>query len=79
MLTHPLQLTKHFLPGMIHLNHGHIVNVASVAGYFGSNKMADYCASKYAVVGFTESLKEELRARNYGGFLVFNSFFIFRN
>lgn len=60
-------LTKHFLPGMKHLNRGHIINIASVAGLCGANKMTDYSASKHAVVGFTECLKEELRAGNFAG------------
>jgi NAD(P)-dependent dehydrogenase (short-subunit alcohol dehydrogenase family) len=40
---------------------GHIVNVASQAGKAPFGGMATYCASKYAVVGFTSSLAAELR------------------
>ena len=47
---------------MLEQNHGHIVNIASVAGVVGTNKMTDYCASKFGNVGFTESLEYELRA-----------------
>ena len=39
---------------------GHIVNVASVAASFGVAGMAAYCASKYAMLGFSESLLHEL-------------------
>src|SRR2546426_7971092 len=40
---------------------GHIINVASIAGKVGSANRAVYCASKFGVVGFTESLAEEVR------------------
>lgn len=48
--------TKSFLPDMLAKNHGHIVNVASMAGHVGSSGLCDYCASKFAAVGFDESL-----------------------
>ena len=41
-------------------NHGHIVTIASIAGIIGCNNLVDYCASKFANVGFTESLALEL-------------------
>ena len=40
---------------------GHIINIASIAGKVGSANRAVYCASKFGVVGFTESLAEEVR------------------
>jgi NADP-dependent 3-hydroxy acid dehydrogenase YdfG len=49
------------LPSMIERKRGHIVNIASIAGKVGSANRAVYCASKFGVVGFTESLAEELR------------------
>ena len=39
---------------------GHVVTIASMAGYFGSPGLCDYCASKFAAVGFDESLRNEL-------------------
>ena len=39
---------------------GHIVTIASAAGLFGGRKLVDYCASKFAAVGFMESLTIEL-------------------
>ena len=51
---------KAFLPQMIEKNHGHLVTVASMAGKFGSAGLCDYCASKFAVVGFDESVRNEL-------------------
>ncbi|ROT75342.1 putative short-chain dehydrogenase/reductase family 16C member 6 [Penaeus vannamei] len=47
--------TKAFLPDMISANKGHVVTVASLAGLSGVNKLADYCASKFAAVGFDET------------------------
>ena len=49
------------LPSMIEQKRGHIINVASIAGKVGSANRAVYCASKFGVVGFTESLAEEVR------------------
>lgn len=47
---------------MLKRNHGHIVTIASSAGLIGAPKMADYCASKFAVVGFHESVSLEIAA-----------------
>jgi 3-oxoacyl-[acyl-carrier protein] reductase len=49
------------LPSMIQRKSGHIINIASIAGKVGSANRAAYCASKFGVVGFTESLAEEVR------------------
>lgn len=59
-------MTKAFLPQMIRRNRGHVVNVASSAGLIGIARLADYCASKWAAVGFDESLRMELRQRASG-------------
>lgn len=58
--------TKNFLPKMIEQNFGHIVNVASVAGSFGLPGIASYCASKFAMLGFSEGLKHELKGTDVG-------------
>lgn len=52
---------KAFLPDMIHRNAGHMVTVASAAGLIGVAKLADYSASKFAAVGFDESIRAELQ------------------
>ncbi len=39
---------------------GHIVTVASLAGMNGMSRLVDYCASKFAAVGFDEALRTEL-------------------
>jgi all-trans-retinol dehydrogenase (NAD+) len=52
---------KAFLPGMIERGRGHLVTIASAAGLIGVPKLSDYGASKWAAVGFDESLRMELR------------------
>ena len=58
--------TKNFLPLMLEKKSGHIVNVASVAASFGLPGIASYCASKFAMLGFSEGLKHELRGTGVG-------------
>lgn len=53
--------SRYVLPAMILRRTGHIINIASIAGKVGSATRAVYCASKFGVVGFTESLAEEVR------------------
>lgn len=56
-------MTRAFLPGMLARRRGHIVSMASMAGIRGFAEDAIYCASKFGVVGFMESLDEEVRSR----------------
>ena len=53
--------TKEVLPSMIARRAGHIVNVSSGAGLIGTLNMAAYCASKFALNGWSESLYHELK------------------
>ena len=57
---------KNFLPSMLTKKSGHIVNVASVAASFGLPGIASYCASKFAMLGFSEGLKHELKNTGVG-------------
>jgi len=57
---------KNFLPSMLEKKSGHIVNVASVAASFGLPGIASYCASKFAMLGFSEGLKHELKNSGVG-------------
>ena len=57
---------KNFLPSMLDKKSGHIVNVASVAASFGLPRVASYCASKFAMLGFSEGLKHELKNTGIG-------------
>jgi all-trans-retinol dehydrogenase (NAD+) len=52
---------KAFLPHMIENNRGHVVTIASASGLIGVAKLSDYAASKWAAIGFDESLRGELR------------------
>lgn len=52
---------KLVLPGMLHRGQGHIVNVASMAGVLPVPGLAVYCATKFAVMGLTQTLREEYR------------------
>ena len=52
-------LTKHLLPKIN--KGGLIINISSGAGKRGYGGLAVYCASKFAVIGFTESLAQELK------------------
>jgi len=54
-------ITREFLPDMLERDSGHIVNVASAAGLIGVSALADYSASKFAVIGFNESIRMELK------------------
>ncbi len=58
--------TKTFLPSMLSRKRGHIVNVASVAGSIGIPGMASYCASKFGMLGFSQSLYHELKGTGVG-------------
>lgn len=58
--------TRAVLPAMERRGSGHVVNVASLAGVMGVPGAAVYCASKYAVVGLTESLAHEYRGTGIG-------------
>ena len=53
--------TYEVLPSMISRGSGHIVNISSGSGQIGTPNMAAYCASKFAMNGFSESLYHELR------------------
>ncbi len=52
---------KFFLPMLLRQPEARIVNVSSVFGLFGPPGQSAYAASKFAVRGFTDSLREELR------------------
>ncbi|MBK6906630.1 MAG: SDR family oxidoreductase [Rhodocyclaceae bacterium] len=56
--------SRAILPYFARRGGGRIVNVASLAGKFGTFGYTAYCASKHAVVGFTECLRLELGPRN---------------
>ncbi len=55
-----------FLEDMIERGSGHIVNLASASGYIGNPRMSVYAASKWAVIGWSESLRIEMEKLNTG-------------
>lgn len=59
-------LTHAALPRFISHNSGHIVNIASIAGKFGTEGVVAYAAAKHGVVGFSSALRAELRSTNVG-------------
>lgn len=54
--------TKAFLPHLIASGDGHLVNISSVFGFIGVPSQSSYNASKFAVRGFTEALRQEMIA-----------------
>lgn len=53
--------TKYALPYMIEKKKGQIINIASVAGLNGFKNGTAYASSKFAMMGFTESLREDVK------------------
>ncbi|KAI9152641.1 hypothetical protein H9P43_009454 [Blastocladiella emersonii ATCC 22665] len=60
----PMFLTQLLLPHWIAADAGHVLHVGSAAGLVGLAWLTDYCASKFALLGFHESLRQELRHTN---------------
>jgi short-subunit dehydrogenase len=56
----PMQLTRRLLPEMAKAREAWVVNVGSIMGYLGYPGQAAYCASKFALRGFSEALRREL-------------------
>lgn len=57
----PIRTTRAVLPGMLARGRGHVVTVASAGGLVGTTRLVDYCATKFAAVGFDDALRAELR------------------
>ncbi|ATP41613.1 3-ketoacyl-ACP reductase [Solibacillus sp. R5-41] len=57
-------VTRTVLPQLIEKNGGDIINISSTAGLGGAATSSAYSASKFAVIGFTESLAQEVRRNN---------------
>ena len=62
----PMYLTRALLPGMVTRGRGHIVNIASAAGMLSNPRMSVYCASKWALIGWSESLRLEMEQARTG-------------
>ncbi|MBU2514698.1 SDR family oxidoreductase [bacterium] len=60
-LTAQFWTVKAFLPKMIELNDGHIINFASAGGILSIPCLSAYCASKFGVIGFTDAIRQEMK------------------
>jgi NAD(P)-dependent dehydrogenase (short-subunit alcohol dehydrogenase family) len=59
--------TRAFLPAMAESGRpGHVVNVSSMLGYFGSPGVSAYCTTKFGVFGFSEVLRAEMARHGIG-------------
>ena len=56
----PIQLARALLPKLLAQNSGQIVNIGSIFGSIGFPHYATYCASKFALRGFSQALRREL-------------------
>jgi len=61
-----MDLTRMIVPGMLERGHGHVVNMASLAGKVPTPHLASYAASKHGVVGFTSAMRAELGTEPVG-------------
>jgi NAD(P)-dependent dehydrogenase (short-subunit alcohol dehydrogenase family) len=59
-LTGVFNVCRAFVPSMRTAGRGSIVNISSIGGLRGEPDFASYCASKFAVIGFTQSLAREV-------------------
>lgn len=66
LLSH-LWIIRQFLPEMVTLNHGRIINTCSVGGLMASTHILPYVSSKFAVNGYTEALRAELALLKHDG------------
>ena len=57
-------VTKEVLPYLIEKNEGDIINISSTAGLTGNASTSAYSASKFAVIGLSQSLMKEVRKNN---------------
>jgi all-trans-retinol dehydrogenase (NAD+) len=62
-----IYFTKALIGDMVARNSGAIVNISSSSGLLGMPILSDYAASKFAEVGFSESLRRELKKFKYTG------------
>ena len=60
----PMLITKEFLEDMLNRNSGHICNIASSGGLISNPKMSVYVASKWSVIGWSDSLRIEMKQMN---------------
>jgi 3-dehydrosphinganine reductase len=64
-------MTKELLPTMIQRGSGYILNICSLSGIAGSFGYAAYAPSKFALHGFSEVLRQEMKLRGIGVSIIF--------
>jgi short-subunit dehydrogenase len=75
-----LQFTRELLPSLLARREAHVLNVCSMFGLVGMPKLAAYCTSKFALVGFSDALRAEYGREGLGvtalcpGFVTTNLF-----
>jgi len=57
----PMFITREFLNDMLHQNSGHICNIASSGGLISNPKMSVYAASKWSLIGWSDTLRLEMK------------------
>ncbi len=62
----PIHMSRAFLPAMISRRSGHIVNVASAGGLVSFAMLGSYCTTKFALVGLSEAIRQEVHADGIG-------------
>ncbi|MCA5006286.1 SDR family NAD(P)-dependent oxidoreductase [Sphingobacterium bovistauri] len=71
-----LNVVRNVMPHLRYQNSGHIFNISSVGGLFaGFPGWGIYCATKFAVAGFTEALAEEVKDFNINATVVYPGYF----
>lgn len=60
-------MTRELIPEMMSRNEGHIVNISSAMGLVAVPRMSDYAATKFGVIGYSDSLRMELKKKGYSG------------
>ncbi|HSG92433.1 MAG TPA: SDR family oxidoreductase [Methylotenera sp.] len=65
-VTAPIQLAHAVLPAFKTVDQGHFVMIGSILGSLGFPYYATYCATKYAIHGFSQALRRELVDTNIG-------------
>lgn len=61
-----MHIAKEFLPDMVDQCEGHIINIASASGLIANPNMSVYAASKWAVIGWSESVRLEMERGETG-------------
>jgi 3-dehydrosphinganine reductase len=66
-----VRMTRAFLPALVASGRGHVTFVSSVSGFLGVFGYTAYAGSKFALTGFAECLRQELKPRGVGVSVLF--------